>query len=288
MPKLIFGCGYLGLRVARRLRERGETIYAVTRSNERAAELAAEGLRPLVADVTRPKTLANLPAAQTVLYSVGFDRAAGNAMREVYVDGLRAVLDRLQEGLMPEGQKLIYIGSTGVYGQSHGEWVDEQSACEPTREGGRVCLDAEQALMAYPLGRRAIILRLAGIYGPERIPQRSALDSGGPIAAPAEGYLNLIHVDDAVSAVLAAEARGKPPALYVLSDGHPVARREFYAELARLAGASAPRFELPAAGSPKAQRAESSKRVNNARIVRELGLRLEYPSYREGLAAILG
>jgi nucleoside-diphosphate-sugar epimerase len=288
MPKLIFGCGYLGLRVARRWRERDENVFAVTRSAERAAALAAEGLRPLVADVTRPETLANLPAAETVLYSVGFDRAAGHAMREVYVGGLRAALDRLHQAATPEFQRLIYISSTGVYGQCSGEWVDEQSTCEPTREGGRVCLEAEQVLMAHALGQRAMILRLAGIYGPERIPQRSALASGEPIAAPAEGYLNLIHVDDAAAAVLAAEARGNPPALYVLSDGQPVTRRDFYAELARLTGVAAPGFKSPAAGSPKAQRAETSKRINSARVVRDLSLRLEYPSYREGLAAILG
>ncbi|MCH7751985.1 MAG: NAD-binding protein, partial [Planctomycetes bacterium] len=76
MNRLIFGCGYLGERVAKRWRDAGATVHVVTRSPERARQLADDGFQPLVADVTRPETLADLPAAETILFSVGYDRSA--------------------------------------------------------------------------------------------------------------------------------------------------------------------------------------------------------------------
>jgi nucleoside-diphosphate-sugar epimerase len=283
MTKLIVGCGYLGNRVARRWLEASEQVYAITRSAARAKEFAARGMTPLVADVTSPATLENLPAAETVLYAVGFDRAANKPMRQVYVDGLRNVLDALHGGV----QRVIYISSTSVYSQSGGVWVDETSQTQPLRENGCICLAAEQTLRQHRLGDRAIVLRLAGIYGPDRIPRLGALLAGEPIPAPSEGYLNLVHVDDAASVVLAAEERAKPPCLYTVTDGQPPIRAEYYTELARIAGALPPRFVAPDPDSPAAQRAESNKRISNRRLMADLGVTLKYPTYREGLAAIM-
>ncbi len=281
--RLVIGCGYLGLRAAQRWQLLGDEVFAVTRSAERAATFRQCGLRPVVADVTRPDTLATLPPAETVLYAVGHDRGAGHSMREVYVTGLLAVLDSLPKQV----GRIVYISSTGVYGQTDGGWVDEDSACEPTRESGRVCLEAERTLQAHPLGQRGVILRLAGIYGPGRVPNQAALRAGEPIAAAADGYLNLIHVDDAVSAILAAAEHPQPSRLYVISDGHPAQRHDYYAEAARQLGAPPPRYVAPPPGSAKAARAEGSRRVRNARMLAELGIRLRHPTFLEGLAADL-
>ncbi|HTU24553.1 MAG TPA: SDR family oxidoreductase [Pirellulales bacterium] len=283
MAKLIFGCGYLGRRVARRWLSAGETVFAVTRSAARAEDFRREGITPLVADVLRPASLTGLPVADTVLYAVGYDRTAGESIERVYVDGLAAVLTALPAAT----GRFIYISSTGVYGQATGERVDEASLCQPTRDGGRACLAAEQLLSAHPLGNRAIILRLAGLYGPGRVPHRQQLLAGEPLAVPAEGWLNLIHVDDAASVVLAAELRARPPRLYVVSDGRPVERRAYYTELARLLGAPPPQFAPPAPGSPALVRSASDKRIDNTRMREELAACLAYPSYREGLAAIV-
>jgi nucleoside-diphosphate-sugar epimerase len=283
MAKLILGCGYLGRRVAERWLDAGETVHVVTRSSDRAAELAARGFAPLVADVTRPETLRRLPLAETVLFAVGHDRQAGPSIHEVYVDGLAAVLDALPA----ETGRLIYISSTGVYGQTTGERVDEESECRPVRDGGRACLAAEELLARHRLGRRSIVLRLAGIYGPGRIPRRETLARGEPLAVPADGYLNLIHVDDAASVVLAAEKQAPLPRLYVVSDGQPVERRKYYEELARRFGTPPPRFVAAPADSPAAARASADKRIDNARMLAELAVRLEFPSYRIGLASIV-
>lgn len=283
IAKLIFGCGYLGSRVAARWRDAGERFAVVTRSPTRAAQFKAQGYEPIVADVTDPDSLHSLPAVQTVLFAVGRDRAADKSLEEVYVGGLAHVLAALPESV----ERFIYISSTGVYGPNAGDWVDEQSPCQPLREGGRACLAAEQILKTHPLGERSIILRLAGIYGPGRIPLAEKLKAGEPIPAPAEGFLNLIHVDDAAEVVLAAEARAPLPSCYCVADGHPAVRRDYYAELAEQLDAPPPTFVDPPASSPAAQRAASDKRVRNKRMLEELSVTLRYPSYRQGLAAII-
>ena len=222
MSKLIFGCGYLGGRVANLWHIAGEKIYAVTRRVERARALERAGMEPIVADVMRPATLRKLPEVSTVLYAVGWDRASGQSMRQIYVEGLRAVLDALS----PAVQRILYISSTSVYGQTDGGWVDETTPCEPQRQNGRDCLDAERVLQNHALGSRAVILRLAGIYGPGRIPRRATLLAGEPIPAASSGCLNLIHVADAAQAILLAEQRAPLPRLYLVSDGRPVPRGE--------------------------------------------------------------
>lgn len=286
--KLVIGCGYLGSRVAARWQQQGDRVLAVTRIQARAEEFRAQGLEPIVADVAEPASLALLGdlAPDCVLYAVGFDRQSGHSMRSIYVDGLRTALSVLPKGT----GRLIYVSSTGVYGNFDGGWVDEDSPCEPERENGRVCLEAEALLESHPLAPRATILRMAGLYGPGRVPNRRALVAGEPIVAPLSGYLNLIHVDDAAAAVLAAEreldAAGGPHCLLV-SDGHPARRRDYYEELARLVGAPPPQLVEPDSADPAAQRATSSKRIRNARMLAALKITLCYPDFRAGLAQIV-
>ena len=283
MTKLIFGCGYLGERVARLWRDTGHEVATVTRSAERAARLAGLGLRPIVADIASNGVIPPLPPFDTVLFAVGHDRQSPQSIHDVYLEGLRHALTALLDSV----RRFIYISSTGVYAQTDGEWVDEDSATEPTRDGGRACLAAEQLLAEHPLGRRAIVLRLAGLYGPGRIPLRRQIEAGEPLATPSDGFLNLIHVDDAAQIVLLAETHAPPPQCFVISDGHPVPRSEYYEELARLLHAPPPTFQPPDKNSPAARRSESDKRIKNARMLATLQPQLQFPSYREGLAAIV-
>jgi nucleoside-diphosphate-sugar epimerase len=283
MVKLIVGCGYLGTRVAWQWLAAGEPVAAVTRSPERAESLGQQGIRPIVADVTQPDTLAGLPASETVVYAVGYDSRGTASRREVYVDGLRALLDALPD----QTRRIILISSTAVYGEAGGDWVEEDSACRPTREGGRAKLAAEQVLAEHPLSSRAIVLRLAGLYGPGRIPRMADLVPGQPFAVRERGYVNLIHVDDAAAVVLASEQRAQPPRTYCVSDGQPVGRRALYEYLAELLKLPPPEFVEPSPDASGASRADADKRVDNARMLAELEVELEYPSYREGLAAIV-
>ncbi|MFV1964122.1 MAG: NAD-dependent epimerase/dehydratase family protein, partial [Pirellulaceae bacterium] len=263
-------------------RAAGHDTFAVTRSSTKARELEAEGIRPLVFDITESVELPAEQPFETVLFAVGFDRSPKMAIYDVFVGALRRILDSLGSVTA----RLIHISSTGVYGQRDDEWVDEDSPCNPRRKGGLACLAAERTLVAHPLSHRSIILRLAGIYGPHRIPRLRDLRAGKPVAVPRDGYLNLIHVNDVVRVILAAERRAKPPCVYAVADGRPVMRRDFYAEAARLLNAPIPRFENPDPASASAQRAISSKRIRNARMMHDLALTLQYPCYKEGLAAI--
>ena len=282
---LIVGCGYLGRRVARLLNERGDRVFGTTRSLGRAIELARWGVEAIVADVMVPDSLARLPEVDRVLYCVGFDRSKGVPIRAVYVDGLRHALGHLIE----RAGKLIYASSTGVYGQDDGGWVDEDSPAEPSSESGRACLEAEGVVRSYEADGQlpSTILRFSGLYGPGRVMRKEGLMQGRPILGDPEKYLNLVHIDDAATAAVAALDRGQPGSLYLVSDDRPAPRREFYALAAESLGAPAPRFEAPEPGSQKAGREESNKRVSNARMKADLGVTLAYPDITSGVAAAI-
>lgn len=269
---LIIGCGYLGQRVAKLWLAQGRRVVALTRT--RASELSALGIDPIIGDVLTPPD--NLPCVDTVLYAVGLDRTSGRSFREVYVDGLRRVLDAL-----PAPRRFIYVSSTSVYGQTDGSWVNESSQTEPLEENGRIVLEAESLLRArLP---EAIILRLAGIYGPGRMIRRAAIEKGEPLVGDFDKRINLIHVEDGARVVLAAEAKGKPGATYLVSDGQPVTRREFYTYMAKLLGVLPPVFKL----EPSSSGDPIDRRIANRKMMEELAVELAYPNYREGLRASL-
>lgn len=294
MAKLIFGCGYLGKRVAERWKNSGHNVAIVTRSSERAQEFRRAGYQAIVADVTDAHSLHDLPKADTVLYSVGYDRKSstpGPTIEEVYAGGMRNVLAAIESDV----RRFVYISTTGVYGLGDGDWVDETTPTDPQRDGGRASLAAEQTLAAYPSRTHGVVLRLAGLYGPGRIPFLNELRRGEPIPAVSTGYLNLIHVDDAAEVVVTAGnsdpndllTTNSGPRLYCVSDGQPVERGEYYSEVARQIGMPPPSFIAPDPTSPRAQRAGSSRRISNERMLNELRITLAYPDYRAGLAASL-
>ena len=231
---LIVGCGYVGRRAAARWLASGRRVAALTRGKSR--ELQDLGIDPIIGDLCDPASLRDLPKASTVLHAVGLDRASGRSMREVYVEGLANLLAAL-----PEPGRFLHVSSTSIYGQTDGEWVTEASPTEPKEDSGRVVLDAERLLQAKLPG--AIVLRFAGIYGPGRLIRKQALLNGEPLVGDCEKWLNLIHVDDGVEAILAAEANAEPGATFNIADGSPVSRREFYTEWAKLLGAPPARFE---------------------------------------------
>jgi nucleoside-diphosphate-sugar epimerase len=319
--KLIVGCGYLGCRVAARWLAAGQTVLGLVRDVKKGSELLLARWRtektpdPFFTlrqvDVTRPETLGQLPTAETVLIAVGFDPRGGRSRREVYVEGLRNVLDALPA----DSGRIVFISSTGVLGEHGGRWVDEDSPCYPLGDSGRALLDAEAVLRDHALGSRSIILRLAGLYGPGRLPSLAGMkkvsgtiileneerffkERSAEIMVPdtflsAGSMVNLIHVDDAAQIVLAAESRGRPPRTYLVADGHPVERRTYLSYLAEVSGLPPPRFrdsadEAQGVAAAAAETRGGNKQVSNARMLAELGVELAYPSYREGVAASVG
>ena len=280
MKRLIVGCGYLGRRVADLWNRAGDTVHVVTRNQTHREEFEQWGLFPLLGDILLPQSLASLPEVDTVLFAVGYDRSSQASMHEVYVEGLRNLLEALPDRV----NQILYISSTGVYAESGGGWVDEDSPTKAGREATQACLDAENLLQSHRRGVGCKILRCAGIYGPNRLPRRDDLLKGNPLPVPADGYLNLIHVEDAARAVDAAAVRGSP-GIYSISDGAPTLRRDYLNELARLLDAPPP--EYISDGETVSRRGATSKRVRNDRMCKELDVQLIYPTYREGLAAIV-
>lgn len=298
MRKLIIGCGYVGLTVAQEWVKQGHQVSALTRSENNAEKFLSAGIQPVLGDITQPESLESLPESDTVLYAVGFDRTSDKSRHEIYVTGLESALKVLKQ----RTQKVIYLSSTSVYGQTAGEWVDESSVCEPERENGQVCLEAEQLFDQHGFlstsstqstAARAVILRLAGIYGPGRLLARiEQIRAGEPLAGHPDAWLNLIHLADIVQTVLKIDTNIHLYDRYLVSDSRPITRREYYETLARLLKAPEPRFEstVPGEISRKSTRFNSTeraaglnKRCNNKRLREDLGISLTFPTIAEGL-----
>ncbi len=275
MNVLILGCGYLGERVACNSQAGGHSIHVLTRSEDRKRSFEARGWHAIVGDAAEPESLRGLPACDVVLHAIGFDRRGPHSKRAVYVDGLENLL-RSPAG---ESTRWISISSTSVYGQSQGEWVDEESTCAPSAEGGRICLEAEALVAAWRdrTGRTASVLRLSGIYGPGRLLARAQqLRAGEALSGRGDAWLNLIHVDDAARAVCHVAGMAEPPQRLLVSDDRPLQRQEYYSLLAQLADAPGPRFTAAETET------DLNKRCSNRRL-RALPLDLTYPTIETGL-----
>ncbi|MFM7136678.1 MAG: NAD-dependent epimerase/dehydratase family protein [Planctomycetota bacterium] len=279
--RLVVGCGYLGERVARRWLARGDRVVAATRSPARAETLAASGIEPVILDVTADTPgwerlfSEGGPRVATIFWAVGFDRSAGAAYHDVHVAGLEKLLDAAVAG--GHRPRVIFSSSTGVWGDERGGIVSEATPTDPSRDAGRVLVAAEQRLAAHPAGP-GTALRFAGLYGPGRLPRLADLRAGRPIAADPESWLNLVHVDDAARVVATVADAPAPHPLYVVSDGTPVLRRDWYRRVAELAAAPPPAWDESA---PRSRGGD--KRVDSALVWADLGIS---PAHRDALAAL--
>jgi nucleoside-diphosphate-sugar epimerase len=283
---LIAGCGYVGHRVAQLWCSAGIQTFAISRSAEKAEQLTSESIHPVIMDLSYPEKWPELPVVDVVLWSVGFDRSVDRT--KVWVDGLRELLNRVH---FRNGHgRVVYTSSTGVYGDSCGEEVDEESVACPDSEGGKACLAAEQVVREFSLksGHAATVLRLAGIYGPNRLLRRIAdLKSGTPIASPPDDWLNLIHVDDivrVVNAVADLNDTSEIPLMNVVA-AHSVTRRTYYSTLAELAGAPAPIFDVPSSietTNTRSGRGSGNRRVIS-RVRPSLQIEFQFDDVRSGL-----
>ncbi len=269
---LIIGCGYIGHRVAMRALSQQWEVHAVTR--QRQSQLASVGIQPILADIRSPWPKIDLPSFDYVLYAVGWDRLSGASFQEIYLDGLQNVL----AGFLPsqKSAKWIYVSSTSVYGDLSGEIVNEDTPTKPDEENGKIVLAAETKLRtSIP---DSIILRHAGIYGPERIIRKKSIVAGEAIPANPDGYLNLIHADDSADIILRAFAQIVPGSTYLVADGHPVTRRNFYEFMAKILHAPPVQWSSKITGEHRANR-----RIDNAKLINDLHLNLRYPNYQLGL-----
>jgi nucleoside-diphosphate-sugar epimerase len=277
---LIAGCGYVGTALGRRLAASDDEVWGLRRS---PGGLPPE-IRPLAADLGELDSLAGLPPGlDVVIYAASAAGPTDDAYRAAYVDGLANLIQALVAGGQ-RPRRLLFTSSTAVYGQVGGEWVDEGSPTRPKAFSGRRLLEAEAVAAAAPFP--AVVLRLAGIYGPGRTWLIDAVrrgearcDDGPPI------YTNRIHRDDAAGALAHLIALPEPDPLYLGVDCEPAERCEVLRWLAARLGAPPPAIG-PAETAGGGPRRGGNKRCSNARLLAS-GYRFTYPSFRQGYGAML-
>ena len=284
MRTVIVGCGYVGLELGRQLRDRGHDVVGVRRSEAGLDAVADAGLEPLRADVTEPETLSRLPAADWVVFAASSGGRGADAARRVFVEGLTNTVEAFAAHDSPPS-RLVYTSSTGVYGDHGGDWVDEDTPLDPTTEKTRVLAEAESVAASAPMP--STVARFAGLYGPDRYRLSRYIE--GPVT---EGYLNMVHRDDAAGAVRFALERDVDGVLLVVDD-EPVPKWAFADWLADECGLDAPpkrtkdeRLAASNLSEAARRRILTSKRCSNERL-RDLGYEFDYPTFREGYRAAI-
>ncbi len=284
---LIIGCGDIGKRVARLALADGATVYGLVRSAERAAELEALGIRPIIANLDDPSTLKELPRGGATLFYLAPPPGGGATDPRA-----RNLCGAIRPGEEPH--KVIYMSTSGVYGDSGGELVTEETPPNPQTTRGKRRFDAENAFREWGKahGVAVVILRVTGIYGPGRLPV-SQLESGQPVLDERLTPLtNRIHADDLARVCLAAAARGEDGDVFNVSDGHPTTMTHYFNAVADLLGYPRPRQvsleEARQVMSPlMLSYMSESRRLDNSRMLTKLGIRLLYPDLAAGLKASL-
>jgi nucleoside-diphosphate-sugar epimerase len=280
---IIIGCGYIGRLLGARLVAQGVPVAGVVRSAASAALLPPLGIRPVQMDLLDDAT--DLPdTVDADVYHLAPPPGEGEE---------DPVTGALIEAFAARGQprRLVYVGTTGVYGDCAGDWVDETRTPQPRAGRALRRWDAEERLRAWSreTGVDLGILRVAGIYACDRLPL-ARISSGEPVVSAAEApWSNRIHAADLVEVCLAAMARAPAGAVYNVCDGHPTTMTDYFLRVAAAAGLSAPP-QIPLAEAPGRVSAgmlsylRESRRLSNRRLLTELGVSLRYPSLADGLA----
>jgi nucleoside-diphosphate-sugar epimerase len=261
---LIAGCGDVGNALATRLLAEGCAVWGVRRRIERLAP----GVKPWPIDLRSSDALRSPPARfDYVFYTASADRRDEAHYRSIYVDALRGLLDGLRAARCPL-RRVFFTSSTAVYGQSRGEWVDEESRTEPAGFNGRALLEAES--IVRDAAETGINVRLSGIYGPGRT--RLVRQVWAAEAKASGSWTNRIHVDDCAGSLHHLMRLRDPARLYLGSDDEPATTAQVVRWLSAELGVAPPAEE-------EAQ--QLSKRCRNARL-RGSGYRFRYPTFREG------
>ena len=269
----IAGAGYVGTVAAELLARAGHAVDIGRRTPGGTPRAHAM-------DVLRPGSYpAALREAECVLYCVSADAFTPESYRDAYVEGLSRVVEAASRGA---ARRLIFVSSTGVYGQDDGSVVDETTPAEPRGFSGRTILEGEALLAAAPL--EAATIRFSGIYGPGRDRLVRMVRTRTPVSAKSRAAItNRIHRDDCARALVHLVERPALASLYLGSDLAPTPMGEILDWIAARLGLDAP---PPGEDSGEAPQRGGNKRISSARLRAE-GFRFLYPTYREGFAAIL-
>ncbi len=272
---LIAGCGYVGVATADLFHTAQWEVEGWTHSPESAAQLAAKPYRVRAIDIgERDAVNAATDAFDAVIHCASSGGGGAESYRHVYLEGVR----NLFSGLRPGG--FLFTSSTSVYAQTDGEWVDEESATEPSHETGRILRETEEVVRQ----EGGLVARLAGIYGPGRsallrkfLSGEARLENGGG------RYQNQVHRDDVAAALLflvtLTRKRWPMSRIINVTDNEPITQREGYQWLAAKLDRALPAVATRTGGR---KRGTSNKRVSN-RNLRALGWEPKYPTFQIGM-----
>jgi nucleoside-diphosphate-sugar epimerase len=285
MRVLIVGCGYVGVSLGAELVRQGHEVFGMRRTAEGAEELQAAGIKPVAADITNAADLARAPGPfDWVVNCVSSDRGGVEEFRRVYVEGTRNLIEWLTS---TPPKKFVYTSSTSVYGQTDFSQVKESSPTEPASETGKALVETEKLLMEAALQKKlpAVILRVAGIYGPGRGHLfLQYLKNEARIAGQGERIINMIHRDDLVGIIIAALKNGRAGEVYNAVDDEPIAQIHFFRWLSETLGKWMPPFAKETE-APERKRAVTNKKALNRKLKMELGYVFKYPNFRKGYTA---
>ena len=284
---LIVGCGDIGRRVGRLLLAAGRKVVGVVAGEESATKLAAVGIRPLVANLNDPDELRELPTAKALVFY--FAPPPGGGITDPKVRNFCVVASGERAP-----QRLVYISTSGVYGDCGGAMVTEETPANPQTARAKRRFDAEQTLLRWGAeqGVAVVILRVTGIYGPGRIPISRLIDGHPLLRLEESAPTNRIHADDLALVCVAAAEKGETGEIFNVSDGHPSTMTEYFLAVAELAGLPRP----PLVSMEEARRVMTplmisylgeSRRMDNTRMLERLEVKLRYPTLAEGLPASL-
>lgn len=282
---LISGCGDIGMRAANLL-QASYRVIALARSSESARRLRMAGILPIIGDLDRPSTLARVAGLADAVLHLAPPPASGTI--DTRTRHLIAALSRGRK--LP--QRLVYISTSGVYGDCGGAWVDETRPINPRTPRAQRRADAEAQLRC--LGKRApvrvVILRVPGIYAHDRLPLARLRDGIPALAPEDDGYTNHIHADDLAAIAIAALRHGRSNRCYHAADDQACGMGDYFDLLADhfclARPARVPRAQASAlipAGMLSFM--NESRRLANTRIKKELGVVLKYPSVEKWLGS---
>lgn len=256
-------------------------MHALTRHSVTAMQMASEDLTMHVGDLDQADKLPILPTANSIIFYFAPPPPHGTEDPR-----LESFLNAIQSNALP--RKIVYISTSGVYGDCKGAWVTEEHEAKPSTDRARRRLAAENLLRYWERVNSVpvVMLRVGGIYGPGRLPLER-LRRGTPVLREEEcGFSNRIHADDLAAVCIAAAERGV--GIYNVSDGHPSTMTDYFNRVADYYGLPRPsQIKFDDARSTLTREMLSylteSRRLDNHRMINELGISLNYPTLDEGL-----
>lgn len=282
---VIFGAGYIGGRVASAARQAGARVTALTRNPDRLHELRGIGCAVVEADAADREWHPLIAPADYVLNCLSSGRRGLVGYQRSYAEAAASILE-WGNRLGAESMPLVYTSSTSVYPQSGGQAVDETCPVAGGDERSRILIETEEILQQW--AGPCTVLRLAGIYGPDRHFLLDQLQAH-PAEVPGRGghHLNLIHRDDIVQAILLSWAQPHPPqtAIFNVVDEGQATRAEVVTWLAQRMGIPVPVFSGQNVAGRRAVRPD--RILLNSKLKTELKWQPRYPTFREGYEALL-